>query len=35
MAVNFDKSDTVLPRIRQNYEQYEANRIKGIFQTDF
>lgn len=35
MAVNSEKSDTVLPRIRQNYERFKANRIKGGLQTDF
>lgn len=35
MAINSETSDTVLPKIWQNYERSKANRIKGRFQTDF
>lgn len=33
MAVNSEKSDTVLPRIQQNYEKSKANVTKGRLQT--
>lgn len=32
MAVNSENSDTVLLRIRQNYERFKVNGIKGGFQ---
>lgn len=35
MGVNSENSDTVLPKIWQNYERSKANGIKGRFQTDF
>lgn len=35
MAVNSEDSHILLLRIRQNYERFKANGIKGRFQTDF